>query len=121
MSLGLTGTSPTAAHVPIDRTAPRWLPLGVKIQLVHQWVYPTLYNAATVVPMPKKVPVQLKKYVQLALNVTSLTVSLVGLSTSMHGEGRKLMPVANFLALVPILVHDVRVLVPLLQVSSQHT
>ena len=54
-------------------------------------MYLRLYNAATVVPMPKKVLVQLKKYVQLALNVTSLMVSLVGPSKSVHGEGRELI------------------------------
>ena len=31
------------------------LPLGLKMQPVHQWVYPTLYNVATIVPMPRKV------------------------------------------------------------------
>ena len=31
------------------------LTLGLKIHLVHQWVYPTLHNVATVIPMPKKV------------------------------------------------------------------
>ena len=31
------------------------LPLGVKIQPVHQWVCPALYNVAIVVLMPKKV------------------------------------------------------------------
>ena len=67
------------------------LPLGLKIQLVHQWVYPTLYNVAIVVPMPKKVLVRLRKYVRLVLNVTSLTVSLMGLSKAVPGAGRELI------------------------------
>ena len=36
------------------------LPLGLKIQLVHQWVFLTRYNVAIVVPMPKKVLVRLR-------------------------------------------------------------
>ena len=58
---------------------------------MHQWVYPTLYNVATVIPMPKKVLVQLRKYVRLALNVTTLTMSLVGLSKSIPGGDRELI------------------------------
>ena len=34
------------------------LPLGLKMQLAHQCVYPTLYNVAIVVPMPTKVLVR---------------------------------------------------------------
>ena len=67
------------------------LPLGLKIQLVHQWVYPTLCNVATMIPMPQKVLVPLRKYVRLALNVTSLTVGLVGLTKSVSGGGRELI------------------------------
>ena len=67
------------------------LPLGLKIPLVHQWVYPTLYNVATLIPMPQKVLVRLRKYACLALNVTSLTVSLVGPSKLVSGGGRELI------------------------------
>ena len=67
------------------------LTLGVKIQQVHQWVYPTLYNVATVVPVPKKVLVLLQKYVRLALNVTTLTVSLVGLGKSLAAVAGSLL------------------------------
>ena len=58
---------------------------------MHQWVYPTLYNVATVTPMLKKVLVRLRKYVRLALNVTSLTVNVVGLIKSVAGGGRELV------------------------------
>ena len=64
--------------------------LGIKIQLVHQWVCPTLHNVATVIDMPKKVLVRLKKYVRMALNVTTLTVSPVGLGKSLVGWGGEL-------------------------------
>ena len=67
------------------------LPLGLEIQLLHQWVYPTLYNVAAVIPMPRKVLARLRKYVRLALSVRSLTVSLVGLGTLVSGGGRQLI------------------------------
>ena len=67
------------------------LPLGIKIRLMHQWVYPALYNVASVIVMPKKVLVQPKKYVHMALNVTSLPVSLVGLGKSLAGGGWELI------------------------------
>ena len=41
--------------------------------------------------MPKKVLVRLHKYVRLAVNVTSLTLSLVGLSKSVSGGDRELI------------------------------
>ena len=37
---------------------------GTKIQVVHQWVYPTLYKVATLIPMPRKVLVGLRKHIQ---------------------------------------------------------
>ena len=52
---------------------------------------PQCPNVAAVIPMPKKVLVPLRKYVRLALNVASLTVSLVGLSKSVSGGGRELI------------------------------
>ena len=63
------------------------LTLVTKIQLVHQWVHPTLYNVTTMIPMPKKVLIRLRKYIRLALNVTTLTVSFVGLSKSIPRGG----------------------------------
>ena len=65
--------------------------LGVKIQLVHQWVYPTLYNVVTVIAKPKKVPVRPKKYVRLALNVMTLTMRVVGLGKSLKCGGHNLI------------------------------
>ena len=65
--------------------------LGMKIHLVHQWVYPTLHNVAMVIPMPKKVLVRPRKYARLALNVTTMAMSLVGLSKSISGGGRELI------------------------------
>ena len=41
--------------------------------------------------MPKKVLVRMRKDVRLALNVMSLTASLVGLGKSVPGGGRELI------------------------------
>ena len=58
---------------------------------MHGRVYPTLCNVATVIAMPKKVFVRLSKYVRMALNFTTLTVSLVGPAKSQAGGGQELI------------------------------
>ena len=68
------------------------LPLRQEIQLVHQMVYPTVYNAATMITVNKKALKESKRCVWLTLNVNNLTVQLMGLHKSKDGRSRAHRP-----------------------------
>ena len=59
------------------------MPLEVQIQLIRQWVYLARHcikwQLATVIVLPKKTLILLRKYVRVALNISTLSVSLVAL------------------------------------------